>query len=150
MAAGMKRMNLYLYPDESIRTPSVSLMFWESKDRMDGHNQFRRFILAHNSRKINGKLAEYPLSSGFNYRDPSPCGEYSCITSDYAIAMVKRYIQFGLKPEVFWLDAGWHTDASDFEHGKSWANTTGNWTIDTLRFSGRFTACSRCDTSGRD
>lgn len=134
MAAGMKRMNLYLYLDESIRTPSVSLMFWESKDRMDGHNQFRRFILAHNSRKINGKLAEYPLSSGFNYRDPSPCGEYSCITSDYAIAMVKRYIQFGLKPEVFWLDAGWHTDASDFEHGKSWANTTGNWTIDTLRF----------------
>ena len=134
LTAGMERMNLFLYPGESIRTPSISLMFWEGKDRMDGHNQFRRFILAHNSRKIDGKLAEYPLSSGFNYRDPSPCGEYSCITSEYAIAMVKRYIQFGLKPEVFWLDAGWHTDASDFEHGKSWANTTGNWTVDTLRF----------------
>lgn len=134
MTAGMKRMKLFLYPSESIRTPSISLMFWESENRMDGHNQFRRFVLAHNSRKINGKLAEYPLSSGFNYRDPSPCEEYSCITSDYAIAMVKRYIRFGLKPEVFWLDAGWHTDASDFEHGKTWANTTGNWTVDSTRF----------------
>ena len=65
---------------------------------------------------------------------PAPCTEYSCLTADYAIAMVKRYIQFGLKPEVFWLDAGWNTDAADFEHGKTWANTAGNWTVDTLRF----------------
>ncbi|WP_106830349.1 glycoside hydrolase family 36 protein [Parabacteroides pacaensis] len=134
LTAGMKRMQTFLYPGETIRTPSISLLFWEGKDRMDGHNQFRRFVLAHNTRKINGNPARYPLSGGFNYRDPAPCGEYSCITADYAIAMVKRYIQFGLKPEVFWLDAGWHTDASDFEHGKSWATTTGNWTVDTLRF----------------
>ena len=134
MASGMKTMKLYLRPQETIRTPSISLMFWENIDRMAGHNKFRRFVLAHKSRKINGKFAEYPLSSGFNYRDPAPCTEYSCLTADYAIAMVKRYIQFGLKPEVFWLDAGWNTDAADFEHGKTWANTAGNWTVDTLRF----------------
>lgn len=134
LASGMKTCELYLHKGESIRTPSVSLMFWQSNNRIDGHNKFRRLVLAHKTRKINGRIAEYPLSSGFNYRDPAPCTEYSCLTADYAIAMVKRYIQFGLKPQVFWLDAGWNTGASDYENGKSWANTVGNWTVDTLRF----------------
>ena len=48
--------------------------------------------------------------------------------------MVRRYSMFELTPDVFWLDAGWHTGAGDFRHGKSWANTTGNWTVDRERF----------------
>lgn len=134
MSAGMKHMKLYLRPQEEIRTPSISLMFWQGADRMMGHNKFRRLVLAHKTRKIDGKFAEYPLSSGFNYRDPTPCTEYSCFTAAYGIAMVKRYVQFGLTPQVFWLDAGWHTGAGDYEEGKSWANTVGNWTVDSVRF----------------
>ena len=134
LASGMANLASYLYPGESIRTPSVCLMFWEGTDRMAGHNKFRRLVLAHYSRKENGQFAKYPLCSGFNYRDPAPCTEYSCLTADWAVAMVNRYKQFGLVPEVFWLDAGWHTGAGDFEHGRSWANTTGNWTVDTTRF----------------
>lgn len=34
MASGMKTMKLYLRPQETIRTPSISLMFWENIDRM--------------------------------------------------------------------------------------------------------------------
>ncbi|WP_418422948.1 glycoside hydrolase family 36 protein [Alistipes sp.] len=132
LAAGMLNTDLYLYPGEQIRTPSVALMFW-SGDRMNGHNRFRRLILAHHSRKVDGKPF-YPLCSAFNYRDPQPCGEYSCLTADWAIAMVRRYSMFELTPDVFWLDAGWHTGAGDFQHGKSWANTTGNWTVDRERF----------------
>lgn len=132
--SGMKRFESYLKVDESIRTPSVSLLFWNGNDRMTGHNKFRRFVLAHQSRKIDGKFAPYPLSSGFNYGDPSPCTEYSCLTADYAIAMIHRYTQFGLKPEVYWLDAGWNTGASNYEKGQSWANTVGNWTVDKTRF----------------
>lgn len=132
LATGMLNTDLYLYPGEQIRTPSVALMFW-SGDRMNGHNRFRRLILAHHSRKVDGKPF-YPLCSAFNYRDPQPCGEYSCLTADWAIAMVRRYSMFELTPDVFWLDAGWHTGAGDFQHGKSWANTTGNWTVDRERF----------------
>lgn len=134
LVSGMKTMRLYLHPDESIRTPSISLMFWNGDDRMAGHNRFRRFVLAHHTRKVGGQMQKYPLCSGFNYRDPAPCTEYSCLTADWAIAMVKRYKQFELVPEVFWLDAGWHTGAADYKNGKSWANTTGNWTVDTTRF----------------
>lgn len=132
LAAGMLNTDLYLYPGEQIRTPSVALMFW-SGDRMNGHNRFRRLVLAHHSRKVDGSPF-YPLCSAFNYRDPQPCGEYSCLTADWAVAMVRRYSMFELTPDVFWLDAGWHTGAGDFQHGKSWANTTGNWTVDRERF----------------
>lgn len=132
--SGMKRFESYLKPGETIRTPSMCLLFWNSKDRMGGHNKFRRFVLAHQSRKIDGELATYPLSSGFNYHDPAPCTEYSCLTEDYAIAMIRRYTQFGLIPEVYWLDAGWYTGAANYEEGQTWANTVGNWTVDKTRF----------------
>ena len=133
LKSGMKTCDLYLYPQEQIRTPSVALLFWGG-NRLDGHNAFRRLILTHHCRKIDGKPAKYPLCSGFNYRDPSPFGEYSATTADWAVAMINRYAQFEITPDVFWLDAGWHTGAGDFMHGKSWANTTGNWTIDAERF----------------
>ena len=46
--------------------------------------------------------------------------------------MVNRYKRFELVPDVFWLDAGWTAGASDYRNGKSWANTNGNWTIDSI------------------
>jgi len=134
LKSGMERMQLTLYPEEDIRTPRICLLFWKGEDRMTGHNQFRQFILAHHSRKINGHFAEYPLSGSFDYGDPAPCGEYNCLTEDYAIAIVKRCQQFRIVPEVFWLDAGWYTGCGwDKEHGGWWENV-GNWTVDKERF----------------
>ena len=131
--AGMANIDLYLKPGEEIRVPSVAFLFW-SGNQMDGHNRFRRFLLEHRYRKVEGEPVRHYLSSGFNYRDPQPFGEYSCITSEWAVAMINRYRQFGLVPDVFWLDAGWHTGASDYQEGKNWASTTGNWTVDRERF----------------
>jgi alpha-galactosidase len=128
LKAGMASMQLFLYPGETIRTPSFCMLFWKNEDRMVGQNQFRRFLLAHHSRKIDGKFAEYPVSGGFNWGDPYPCNEYSCLTEDYACALINRYKQFGITPEVFWLDAGWYTGCGE------WFVNTGNWTVETTRF----------------
>jgi alpha-galactosidase len=132
--AGMEKMNLKLLPGEEIRTPKISLLFWKGDDRMVGHNQFRQFILAHHSRKINGKYAEYPLSGSFDYGDPAPCGEYECLTEEYAIALVKRYQQFNTLPELFWLDAGWYTGCNGLVKGGQWHLNVGNWTVEKDRF----------------
>ena len=132
LISGLARMNLILYPGEEIRTPSVCLLFWKGEDRMEGHNRFRQFILAHHFRKIDGKFAEYPLSGSFDYGDPAPCNEYNCLTADYAIALVKRYQQFKVVPEVFWLDAGWYTGCG-WDKGDWWQNV-GNWTVEKDRF----------------
>jgi alpha-galactosidase len=134
LKSGMEKMQLSLFPKEEIRTPKICLLFWKGENRMEGHNQFRQFILAHHSRKINGRFAEYPLSGSFDYGDPAPCGEYNCLTADYAIALVKRYQHFKILPEVFWLDAGWYTGCGwDKEKGEWWQNV-GNWSVDKERF----------------
>jgi Alpha-galactosidase len=101
---------------------------------MVGHNQFRRFILAHHSRKVDGKFAEYPLSGSFDYGDPAPCGEYECLTEEMAVALVKRYEQFGILPELFWLDAGWYTGCNSFKENGQWGENVGNWTVEKKRF----------------
>ena len=134
LQSGMERMHTVLLPHEEIRTPRICLLFWEGDDRMAGHNQFRRFILAHHSRKLNGKFAEYPLSEGFNYGDPLPCGEYECLTEDYAIALVNRYRMFNILPEVFWLDAGWYEGCGFNREKGTWWENVGNWTADKERF----------------
>ena len=134
LKSGMERMQLVLYPKEEIRTPKICLLFWKGEDRMIGHNQFRQFILAHHSRKINGQFAEYPLSGSFDYGDPAPCGEYECLTEEFAVALVKRYQQFKILPEVFWLDAGWYTGCGGGKENGSWWQNVGNWSVEQERF----------------
>ena len=133
--SGMEKMKLYLLPGESIRTPRICMLFWQGDDPMDGNNRFRRFMLAHHTRKIDGKFAEYPLSAGFDWGDPAPCNEYGCLTEEFAVALINRYKQFGIVPEVFWLDAGWYKGSGgpDFSGG-NWSTCVGNWIIDSTRF----------------
>ncbi|HTF28350.1 MAG TPA: alpha-galactosidase, partial [Flavitalea sp.] len=122
LKSGMERMQLILYPKEQIRTPKICLLFWKGEDRMVGHNQFRRFILAHHTRKINGKPAELPLSSFLAREGPRPCVEHTCSTESFAIAEMYRFNQFNILPEVFWIDAGWYSrNITDW-----WK--VGNWT----------------------
>jgi alpha-galactosidase len=134
LASGMKWLDTYLHAKEAIRTPSICLLFWDGEDRMTGHNKFRRFVLNHQTHKINGEPTRYPVSTSFNYGDPHPCNEYTCMTTDYALAMINRYKRFNLVPEVFWLDAGWYIKAADVAGNKNWANTVGNWEVDRERF----------------
>jgi alpha-galactosidase len=132
--SGMVNLDTWLQPGERIRTPSVCLLFWKGADRFAGHNAFRRFVLAHHTWKQNGRPTVYPISSSFNYGDPAPCNEYTCMTEDYAVAMIRRYEQYRLVPEVFWLDAGWYAKAAEVHNNRNWANSVGNWDIDSLRF----------------
>lgn len=134
LKSGMENLSTYLLPDEKIRTPRICLLFWKDDDRMAGHNQFRRFILAHHSRKIDGKFAEYPISGSFDYGDPAPCGEYECLTEEMAVALIKRYRQFGILPELFWLDAGWYTGCNGLKEDGQWWKNVGNWSVEKERF----------------
>lgn len=136
--AGLEHFNAYLKPGEHIRTASVCLLFWKGEDRMIGHNQFRRFMLEHRSRKINGETIFYPMSCGFNWGDPAPCNEYSCVTTEYAIALMQRTKMFGILPEVFWMDAGWYEHSDEYEKGRNWYNTTGTWIPDKERYEKGF------------
>ncbi len=127
LKSGMEKMKLSLYPKEEIRTPKICLLFWEGKDRMTGHNQFRQFILAYHTRKMNGNHVELPLSAFLARGGPSPCNEHVCATEDYCVAQIRRHQQFNIVPEVFWLDAGWYPCKGQ------WPNV-GNWTPNKKNF----------------
>lgn len=127
LKSGMEKMQLKLLPKEEIRTPEICLLFWTGADRMTGHNQFRQFVLAHHTRKMNGKHVELPFSVFLAREGPPPCNEHTCATESFSIAMINRHKQFGIVPEVFWLDAGWYACNG------SWPNV-GNWSPNTENF----------------
>lgn len=120
LKAGMENVSLYLLPGETIRSPKICLMFWQGQDRMVGHNQFRKLILTHYTRRINDEVPQLPLASFIDREGPIPCNEHVCATESHSIAEIKRLEQFKILPEVFWLDAGW------YPCGGSWPNV-GNW-----------------------
>lgn len=123
--------DLWLKPGEKVRTERICFFFWKGNNEFAGNNQFRQFMLAHHSRQIDGKPAVYPITAGFNWGGfPQPCSEYECITSDWAVAVVKQTEFYGINPEVYWLDAGWYVGAR--EH--NWYEAAGNWVCDTTRF----------------
>jgi alpha-galactosidase len=133
LAAGMKHMNLHLYPGEIIRTPLVAMLFWEGQDYMVGNNAFRRFVLKHHTHKATEHYSGYsPLCAGLDWGDPAPCQEYGCLTEEYAVALIKRYKMFGLHPEVIWLDAGWY-EGRGGPNGVWW-QAVGSWVPDKERF----------------
>jgi alpha-galactosidase len=135
LRSGMENMHLLLHPNEEIRTPKICLLFWKGEERMTGHNQFRRFILAHHTRKINGRNPELPLSVAFELDGaPFPCTVHTCVTEISALAHINRYQQFKFTPELFWLDAGWYSGCGWNKENGEWPQNVGNLTVDKERF----------------
>jgi alpha-galactosidase len=46
VSAGMELVHLKLHPGEEIRTPRISLLFWEGEDYLSSQNLFRKFLIA--------------------------------------------------------------------------------------------------------
>lgn len=117
--AGMKKTEFYLKPGESVRSPSVTLMFWNGS-RDDGFNKFRRMILSdYTPTDGNGKITTYlPLiMSGTN------CTEAQIIDG------IAKCRALGVDFETLWIDAGWYG-----ESGKTWNEQVGNWYVNTAMF----------------
>lgn len=105
---------------------------------MVGHNLFRQFILQHHSRKINGKFAEYPISAALIFANEYPGANYECLTEEFALAIIDRYRQFDMAPEVFWLDAGWNEGCECYHPEATWWDKVGTWSPAKNRFPNGF------------
>jgi alpha-galactosidase len=121
--AGQELTNLYLKPNEEIRTPLIVLMFWKGDDTIRANNLWRRWYMAHNIPKINGKppdpIAQIQLCRSFN---------------DGADVMQEQadiYDKAGIDIDVYWRDAGWYP--CDMKWSK-----TGTWEVDAKRFPNGF------------
>jgi alpha-galactosidase len=114
VSAGMELVHLKLHPGEEIRTPRISLLFWEGEDYLSSQNLFRKFLIAHHIPKIKGK----PVTLPFSCSSSGPPDEANRASVENQIEFVKPFIEnYGV--EYLWIDAGWFVGG--------WPNGVGNW-----------------------
>lgn len=108
-----------LHPGETMRTPSLTALFYKN-DEVYGTNLWRRFFIKHilpvgkKGKKISPVMFLHTHRIG-GY------GEFEGITTENQIEAIDTYLKKGLKPDAWWIDAGWYP----CEH--SWWNV-GDWT----------------------
>jgi alpha-galactosidase len=122
VSAGQELTHFSLLPGEEVRTPLIVLQFWNG-DWLDAQNIWRRWMLAHNVPRPNGKLPP-PQMAGNTSRE---FVEMTEATDKDEIQFIDLYKADGLNPDYFWMDAGW------YPNNGSWVNT-GTWEVDTKRF----------------
>lgn len=118
VSVSQKKLEGYLTPGEEIRSPLVSMSFYDSENPVKGFNTFRRYITD----------CVYP--EGVNACTMlETAGPESVRTADEILADLDT-----LEPEIFeqadyfWMDAGW------YEFKENWSDGVGNWTYDESRY----------------
>ncbi len=109
-----------LEPGETVRTPSVSLTFYNGSNALKGFETFRQMLLH----------CVYPASVQ-PMRSLVFANEFCTLTCDELVEQVNATPAEILDAtDVFWMDAGWYTYQTD------WYDGVGNWTADEARFPG--------------
>lgn len=116
--AGQELTHLVLKPKEEIRTPLVALQFF-SDGRIAAQNEWRRWMIAHNMRRIDGKTVQ-PQFGG--------CWSINLYqTAEEETKAIAGYYADGVEFGWYEMDAGW------YPCNGNWVNT-GTWEVDKTRF----------------
>jgi hypothetical protein len=121
---GQELTHFRLLPQEEVRSPLIAMLFWKGGDWIRAQNLWRRWMIAHNlPRTGDGKLPPHHVaaSSSAFYMESTEA------TEENQIAFVDRYLAEGIKPDYWWIDAGW------YEYDDYWLNV-GTWRPNKKRF----------------
>ncbi len=122
--AKQQRTHMYLKPGEVIRTPRMTFMGFKG-DESRGRNMWRRWYFKHIIPKENGK----PLGSKLALHTWHILGmeEFCGCNEQNQIEAIDTYMKRGLKPDIWWIDAGWYPCGGHWGH-------TGNWRVNEENF----------------
>jgi alpha-galactosidase len=120
---GQELIHTKLLPGEEIRSPLVLLQFWKGGDWLRAQNVWRRYFIAHCLPRPGGKLPQMMWCGAADVGG----GLMEGVTEQNAKQCIDYYLSRGLKPDFWWMDAGW------YPCGGSWPNT-GTWEVDKTRF----------------
>ena len=115
-----EHFNAYLIPGEEVRSPLVSLSFYDNANPLKGFNLFRDWIMD----------CVYPENVTKNhYTVMEIAGPMHTRTSDEIIEILDG-IDDSIyeQTDAFWMDAGW------YNYNEGWHDGVGNWTVDTSRY----------------
>lgn len=130
-SAGQERTHFKLRPGESVRFPSVTIMFWKNGDWVAAQNLWRRwyreFVLPHPS---DGRQA--------------PIWHVQAVLDKRHMPGLQKLIEAGIQPDLCWMDAGggWWVKPEPRPFAKkdredpseAFLNTTGFWEADPAKF----------------
>ena len=120
IAVKQEHFNAYLLPGEEVRSPLVSLSFYDNSNPLKGFNLFRKWITD----------CVYPEEITKNvYTVMEVAGPESKRTSDEIIEILESIDDsVYADTDAFWMDAGW------YEYNEGWYDGVGNWTVDKSRY----------------
>ena len=127
LVGGQERTRFKLRPGEVIRTPLSVLMFWRG-DRVRAQNLWRRWMLAHNTPHLDGKVPS-PILSCSDFPFTGKVGE------DDERRSLDRLTREKVHLDYWWIDAGWYPCEPDWEQ-------TGTWSPDLLLYPNGLRAVS--------
>lgn len=121
---GQKRCNMVIHPGETIRTPRVNFVAFDG-DVTRGANIWRRWYIQHilpkeNGRPLPPKLCLHVFEAGGH-------PEFTGADEKNQLEGIDSYINKGLKPDIWWIDAGW------YPCNYNW-HEIGTWCLDSNRF----------------
>ena len=115
-----EHFSAYLLPDETVRSPLVSVSFYETDNPLKGFNLFRKWLMD----------CVYPENvTKSSYTVMEVAGPMSTRTSDEIIEVLNGLDESVFEhTDAFWMDAGW------YNYNEGWYDGVGNWTVDTSRY----------------
>ena len=121
VTVGQAAFRSYLKPGETVRTPRLTLQAFtgtecDADDR--GRNLWRSFYIDHILPREDGHPLDPKLVLHTWMIDGLP--EFCGVTEENQLAAIDTYLAGGLKPDIWWIDAGWYPCNNDWP-------TTGNW-----------------------
>ena len=120
VTARQEYLEAYLLPGEEIRSPLVSVGFYENDNPLKGFNLFRNWVVA----------CVYPENvTQSHYTVMEVAGPESTKTADEIIEILDSFDSAVFnETDAFWMDAGWYS------YTDGWYDGVGNWTVDTSRY----------------
>ncbi|MBI4553995.1 MAG: alpha-galactosidase [Candidatus Latescibacteria bacterium] len=141
---GQQKTHLRLMPGERIRTPRMTVLSWTG-DVSRAANLWRRWYLAHVLPRPNGQ----PLKPLLACCCPDDGEEFTAATEENQLRYIEQFKQRGIRPDVWWIDAGWYPCYNKDHQRKWWI--TGTWEPDPERFpNGLKPVSDRADRDGAD
>ena len=124
-SCGQDRCHTVLHCGETYRTPRLNLMAYTKEDPFKGINLWRAWYFKHILPRENGQPVPPKLCLHNFQAAGKP--EFTGATDENQIHALDEYIRRGMKPDIWWVDAGWYP--CNYE----WTRT-GTWRPDPQRF----------------
>ncbi|MBQ5973853.1 MAG: alpha-galactosidase [Oscillospiraceae bacterium] len=143
LRAGQKYCAFRILPGETMRTPRMVLMLSDTGDETRAINLWRAFFRARVMPRQNGRPIPPKLCLHvFGYHG----AEFTGSTEDCHLEGFRRFVERGVKPDLWWFDAGFYP-CPDGE----WYTNVGTWVEDPVRFpNGLAPVGELCAANGAD